>query len=185
MQTREKIKHLRKQFGVSAQALADLIGISKATLYRYENGDIEKIPVHILEKIADVLDCSPLSLMENPVEGQTCSPIGDAFIERFEPTEPELTEDNSFYLHITGDCMYPMFIEGDVAQIHRQNYAESGSFAAVSIDGSDAIVQKVVFGANYCELHSVNPMYPVRRYEGVEMARVQVCGVVKELRRKF
>lgn len=201
MQTREKIKQMRRKLGVSAQTLADLIGVSRATLYRYESGDIEKIPLQILEKIADALDCSPLSLMENPIEEQVSAPyvtlpvvgripldgvvIPEECIEGYERAEPEFAGETSFYFRITGDCMYPIFLEGDLALIQRQPYAENGSYAAVSVDGGDAYIRKISCGANYLELHCVNPMYPVRRYEGPEMARVQICGVVKEIKRKF
>lgn len=69
MHTREKIKQMRKRLGISAQILAERIGVSKATLYRYESGGIEKIPMHVLEKIAAVLDCNILSFTEKEVRG--------------------------------------------------------------------------------------------------------------------
>lgn len=63
------IKHRRKKIDVSAEQLAAQVGVSPATIYRYENGDIEKLPVSALEPIAKALNCTPAYLMgweENP-----------------------------------------------------------------------------------------------------------------------
>lgn len=54
-----KIKNRRKQIKISAEQLADKIGISRSTMYRYENGDIEKIPTETLARIAVALNTSP------------------------------------------------------------------------------------------------------------------------------
>lgn len=50
----ERIKALRNAHGMSAEELADRIGISAATLYRYENGDIREPRYSIICKIASV-----------------------------------------------------------------------------------------------------------------------------------
>ena len=39
------------------------LGVSAATIYRYEKGDIEKIPGNILEPLADILATTPAYLM--------------------------------------------------------------------------------------------------------------------------
>ena len=33
------------------------------------------------------------------------------------------------------------------------------------IDEEDGVVKKIVYGPDFIELHSINPMYPVRRFE--------------------
>ena len=42
-------------------------------------------------------------------------------------------------------------------------------------------VKKVVYDTDYIELHSFNPMYPVMRYEGKDVLRIQVVGLVKKV----
>lgn len=59
--TRMKEKRLERK--ISAQELADALGIAKSTIYRYENGFIEKMPVDRLEQIADILGTTPQYLM--------------------------------------------------------------------------------------------------------------------------
>ena len=54
------IKERRIKLNLSADYVADKIG---ATLYRYENGDIEKMPIPILEPLAEVLKTTPAELM--------------------------------------------------------------------------------------------------------------------------
>lgn len=55
----ERIKERRKSLNLTAQQLADLIGKDRATIYRYENGDIENLPTTILEPLADALKTTP------------------------------------------------------------------------------------------------------------------------------
>lgn len=55
MTTGERIKQRRMEIGMSADTLADKIGISRSTMFRYEKGDIEKIPYLRLMEIAKVL----------------------------------------------------------------------------------------------------------------------------------
>lgn len=50
-----RIKELRKSKGISADDLAPKIGISRSTLFRYENGETDKIPSTVLLNIASAL----------------------------------------------------------------------------------------------------------------------------------
>jgi transcriptional regulator with XRE-family HTH domain len=59
----ERIKKRRKELGLTADQVADSLGISRATVYRYESSDIEKIPFDIIEPLSEVLQCSPAYIM--------------------------------------------------------------------------------------------------------------------------
>ena len=63
MTTGQRIKNRRKSIGLSAEQLADFLGCSPATIYRYENGDIEKVPGDRLGTIAKALQTTPAFLM--------------------------------------------------------------------------------------------------------------------------
>ena len=63
MNVGEKIKLRRKELKISADDLADAVGISRSTIFRYEKGDIEKVGPEVLKKIADKLNVSPADLM--------------------------------------------------------------------------------------------------------------------------
>ena len=59
----ERIKHRREMLGLSADDLAEKIGKNRATVFRYENGDIENVKLPIIAEIAKALDVSPGYLM--------------------------------------------------------------------------------------------------------------------------
>lgn len=63
MTTGDRIRLRRKEIGKSAEDIATQLGVSPATIYRYENGDIEKVPVDVVIKISEILSVSPVYLM--------------------------------------------------------------------------------------------------------------------------
>lgn len=72
----KRIKQQRKALNISVVDVAAYTGLSKATIHRYENGDIKDIKLPVLEKVAAILDVDPLWLIgksENKVrrEGRT------------------------------------------------------------------------------------------------------------------
>ena len=58
-----KIKELRKQLNMSVDELATKLGKNRATIYRYERGDIENLPLDVLEPLANALNTTPGYLM--------------------------------------------------------------------------------------------------------------------------
>jgi transcriptional regulator with XRE-family HTH domain len=59
----ERIKGRRKELDISASDLADRLSLSKATVHRYENGDIRNIKLPVIESIARELLVNPLWLI--------------------------------------------------------------------------------------------------------------------------
>lgn len=59
----QRIKTLRKQRGMSIDDLAIKLGKNRTTVYRYENGNIENLPLDILDPLAKALDSNPAYLM--------------------------------------------------------------------------------------------------------------------------
>lgn len=76
MNTGDRIKQRRLELGLSADELALRIGKSRATIYRYENGDIENMPTPILEPLAKALYTTPAQLMGWEMDD---GDIGNAF----------------------------------------------------------------------------------------------------------
>ena len=56
MTTGERIKKRRLELGMSADKLAEQIGVSRSTMFRYESGAIEKMPMNNLAPIARALN---------------------------------------------------------------------------------------------------------------------------------
>lgn len=59
----QRIKEMRIQNGLSIDELACRLGKNRTTVYRYENGDIENLPLGILDSLANALNTSPAYLM--------------------------------------------------------------------------------------------------------------------------
>ena len=64
MSTADRMKQRRKELGLSAESVAEKLGCSPATIYRYENGDIEKMPIDILRPLSAILKTTVFDLME-------------------------------------------------------------------------------------------------------------------------
>lgn len=63
MTTGERIKERRIELGLSADRLAEKIGVSRSTMFRYESGAIEKVPMENLIPIAHALNTTVKYLM--------------------------------------------------------------------------------------------------------------------------
>lgn len=59
-----KLKQRRLDKKMSAEELAKRLGVSKTTIYRYEKGEIAKVPTETLEKISKILNTSPAYFMD-------------------------------------------------------------------------------------------------------------------------
>ena len=59
MTTGERIKQLRKDLGLSADELGEMIGKDRSTIYRYERGEIENATVDVIPRLAKALQTTP------------------------------------------------------------------------------------------------------------------------------
>ena len=205
MTTGERIKMLRKEHNLTQEELGAKIGVQKAAIQKYEKGTIKR---DSLIKLAQCLDTSPEYLlgwedMPNNIEvadtsdyvnipiigrvaaGLSC--FAETNITDYEPvSKNDVRGDEPFvFLRVVGDSMYPLFMEGDLVLVRCQSSVDSGSYAVVMIDEEDGVVKKIVYGPDFIELHSINPMYPVRRFENEDVTRIRVFGLVREIKRKF
>ena len=81
MNVGKRIRARRKQIGMSAETLAEKIGIAPTTVYRYENGGIEKVDSEKLMQIAEALNTTIVYLMcmdDSPTIPPTNSPADDS-----------------------------------------------------------------------------------------------------------
>jgi len=85
----------RLERGLSVPELARRLGVAKTTVYRYESGAIEKMPVERLIEIAGILDTSPAYLMFGLEEADdTESSVKECFMlsRRLNETERKKVE---------------------------------------------------------------------------------------------
>lgn len=84
-------------------------------------------------------------------------------------------------IKVCGDSMYPKIEDGDIIQVHKQDSVDSGTVAVVLLDGDEGLVKTVLYGTDWIELRSINPMYPPMRFEKQDVLRVRVVGLVTQI----
>lgn len=79
MKIGEKIKQLRTEKNISVESIAKTLGVSKTTIYRYEDSSIEKIPVNTFDKLCSILGVTPAELMGNSNTSKSVPPLPTHF----------------------------------------------------------------------------------------------------------
>ena len=77
----DRMKESRIKLGYSAEQVAEHLGISPATIYRYENGDISKLPSKYIKPLADYLCVTPGYLMGWSDSGPAAEPDAPKTLE--------------------------------------------------------------------------------------------------------
>lgn len=204
MNVGEKIKIRRKELGLSADQLAEKLGKDRSTIYRYESKEIEKLPVDIIEPLANALLVSPQYLMgwieknnehiDNiipvsamlPIYG--CIPAGlpalaEEYIEGYMPTSVP-NPDEYFYLRVKGDSMIGAgIVDGCKVLIHKQNSADDGQIVACRVNGDEATLKRFKHHGSVILLKPENSAYDDRivPVEDFENGTAQIIGVVKQI----
>ena len=60
---RDRLKQRRIDMGLTLQEIADIIGVEKPTVQRYESGKISKLDTLTVERLSDAVRCNPAYLM--------------------------------------------------------------------------------------------------------------------------
>jgi len=59
----DRIRMRRTELGMKADTLADKLGVSRATIYRYEKGGVENLPAEFILPLAEALRTTPQYLL--------------------------------------------------------------------------------------------------------------------------
>jgi len=60
----EKIKRLRKEYGMTQEELGNTIGVQKAAINKYETGVVVNLKKNVIQKLANALRVNPVWLMD-------------------------------------------------------------------------------------------------------------------------
>lgn len=211
--TGKRIKERRKELNISADNLAKVLGVSRSTIFRYEKGEIEKVPAKYLEQIARALDTTPAHLMgwedkkinwnDNvkptkfnrdvvsiPVLGSVPAGIPVEAIEDIIDTieiPKEWIESGAEFigLKVTGTSMYPMYLDGDTVVIEIKHDCESGQDAIIYVNGYDATLKTVIKNADgTITLKPRNPEWQAKTY-GPGDDPIEILGPVVQMQREI
>lgn len=213
MEIYERIKMRRKEIGLSAETVAEQLGVSPATIYRYENNDIKKFPTDILVPLAKVLRTTPAYLLGNddmyliapeittdtvtfPVIGSIAAGYDEIAVEDWSGETVEIPvsylkgrkKEEFFVLSVHGDSMYPLYMDGDKVLILKQSTLErSGDIGAILYDSENATLKKVEYvkGEDWLRLIPINPEYQPKTIEGAALEECRVLGVPRLLIREL
>ena len=201
------INKRRTELKLTLEEVGNAVGVSKSTVKKWEDGFISNMRRDKISELARILKLNPVSLITGEESEQSLGnlqvmPNDNVYmIPVFESVSAgfgayacsDVTEYFPMYIEnpadatdmlcikVKGDSMYPKIEEGDIVAVRKQSSVDSGSLAVMLIDGEEGVVKKVHYGPDWIELISINPMYPPRRFEGAEVQRLQVVGLVKKV----
>lgn len=167
-------RYKAKQDGV--YLLAQALNVSEVWLMGYDV-PMESIPIKNIEKIQ-------IPLLGTVKAGYNY--LVQENIIGYESIDNVSDKENYYALQVTGDSMEPLFSDGDIAIVHKQDDFESGNTCIVLINGDEATVKKVVRMEDGIDLIAMNPYYPVRHFSSEDMREipVKIIGKVVEARKR-
>lgn len=183
MTTGQRIKERRIEMGYTVDQLAEILGKNRATVYRYESGDIDDMPTKVLESVAKALRTTPARLMgwsddvdyswlKNRDDIHSIDTASFPVIGEIACGEPiVMNEEHEVYvdasarikadaiLVASGDSMIGARIyDGDIVFIKFQPEVENGEIAAVAINDEATLKRFYKFGDSIV-LRAENPNY--------------------------
>ena len=160
--TANNIRKYRKMKGMTLQELGDKVGMTRSAISKYE---LDRIPIknNVLEKIAQALNVSPLTLMgwdteedalgTDTVEVDNLGAVAggipvDAIEDRcnkFSITEALARTGQFATFEIKGNSMSPKINDGDTVLVKYQPMVSSGDVAILYMNDYQVTCKKVFF----------------------------------------
>lgn len=90
MKLADRIKYKRNELGKTLEEVGQMVGVTKATIQRYENGNIQNIPSDKIELLASALNTTPAYLMgwEDDKKSEKIKPISPLSPEEKQILDP-------------------------------------------------------------------------------------------------
>ena len=198
MSLSDVLKKRRAELGYTLLEIADKMGVSEATVQRWESGNIKSLRHGRIAQLAEILDVSPASLMGWDVSSND---IPEGFMPLPKTVKrprlgviscgnPINSEENfdgyddvpehincDFTLKCEGDSMTGARInDGDIVYIRQQPTVENGQIAAVLVDGCEKLLKRVYINDDSVILQAENPAYPPKVFSKEDMNRVSISG---------
>lgn len=200
------LKERRLQLSLTLKEVATKVGVSEATVSRWEGGQIANMKRQYIAAYAAALQTTPGFIMTGKEEQETDTtrravsippgfmPLPEMaqvpLVGRIACGTPITAEQNveqivsipaawraTFTLMCKGNSMAPRIQDGDLVAVRSQPEVENGEIAAVRI-GEEATLKHVYVYPNYIELRPENPEYNSIIKIGPEMEDVHIEGRV-------
>lgn len=197
-----RIKERRNELGLTLQEIADIIGVDRSTIQRYEQGLIKTIKLPVIQEIARALRVNPNWLIgkdvsKYPMEYSSLSELRPITLKKF-PLLGEIACGKPIYaneshetyidactdikadfcLVAKGDSMVGARIhDGDVVFIKEQPIVENGQIAAVIINNEVTLKRWYFYpDKKKLVLNPENTSYEPLVYIGEELNDIRCIG---------
>ena len=195
MQLKELLIQYEIQNDLSHLDVANKVGVSLSTYYRWINGESTKLKRNTIERLSNVLECDIDSVIEEtnrikPILGNVKAGydlIAQQDIEGYVELGKADAQKGDYFLRVKGDSMEGSHIyDGDLLYVQICNEVPSGSIAVVLV-GDEATVKKVKYKNDLMILEASNPKYEARYFTAkeVETIPVRIIGIVRFVRTDF
>ncbi len=208
------LKQRRCQLGLTMAQVAAHVGVSEATVSRWESGNIEHMRRSRIAGLAEILQLDPWTIMgtEPPVSMTSPTPAEDVAVfpvigeiacgfDHLALEEADTADTveiptsllkghpstDFFVLRVCGDSMYPLYMDGDKVLILKTPSLErSGEIGAVVYEDY-ATLKKIEYteGEDLLRLVPVNPLYQPKTICGADLEQCKILGVPKLLIREL
>jgi repressor LexA len=189
----ERLKQAREDNNLTVRILGEQIGVSGATISRYEKGVHEPTRATI-DQLSEILGINPAWLMGANVEkflsdidtrsrpipilGVIAAGLSIYAQENVQGWE-YVTDNTDFCLRVKGDSMIGARIhDGDIVFIRKQSDVDNGEIAAILIE-DEVTLKRVYKKDTSLILHSENPTYPDRIFFKKDLRELKILGKVK------
>lgn len=195
MQLKELLIQYEIQNDLSHLDVANKVGVSLSTYYRWINGESTKLKRNTIERLSNVLECDIDSIIEEtnrikPILGNVKAGydlIAQQDIEGYVELGKADAQKGDYFLRVKGDSMEGSHIyDGDLLYVQICSEVPSGSIAVVLV-GDEATVKKVKYKNDLMILEASNPKYEARYFtaQEVETIPVRIIGIVRFVRTDF
>ena len=183
------------QNNLSHAEVAEEVGVSLSTYYRWISGESTKLKKTTIQKLSKVLDCDIEEVIEEtnrikPILGNVKAGYdlwADQDIEGYIELGQADAQKGDYFLRVVGDSMEGAHIyDGDLVYVQSFSTVESGRIAVVMI-GDEATIKKVYYKNDLMILEAANPKYESKFFtmQEVEEMPIRVIGLVRFVRTDF
>lgn len=167
----ENIRKFRTDADLTQAKLADLVGVTRATVTQWETGWSQP-RMGAVEKLSEVLGVSMSKLVDDsnikrvpgaitPTEPRKAYLPLLGKVHAGDAQEPQVLDErislpyevwerhrDGYFLQVEGQCMSKIYPEGSYILIDPMQRPTNGSIAVVSIDGADYVMRRLYKGSS-------------------------------------
>lgn len=194
------LKRRRAELGLTLADIAERMGVSEATVQRWEVGVIKSIRYEKMARLAEILRVNPSEFMgwgepNVTTDVVTFDVLGgiaageythagqmDAVMDKVDIPLHYLRgrpASDYFVLRVEGNSMYPLYMDGDLVLVLKTPTLQRSGQIGVIRHGDDATLKKVEFvmGEDWMKLIPLNPEYVPMTVSGADLEEWRVVGM--------